>query len=381
MRRDDQLAMIRRLFDHIEQGTTTYADAPHRNPVRNYTCRERLAAERATLFGDYPLLIGMGARIGRPGDYMVEDIAGRSTLIVRDRAGRARAFRNVCRHRGAPVAEGCGNARRFSCPYHAWTYGLDGALQVIPDQESFAGVDKTAHGLVEVPASEKYGLLFVRPEGTDAIEIDGHLSGLERDLAAYGFESFHHYRSITIRRRMNWKLSPETFMEGYHLQYLHRDSVGPIFFSNLMAFDAFGPHSRLTLPRRRIMELKAREEAGWDLIPETAVIYTFFPNVTFVVQAGHIEMWRSYPAGDDPSAARIELSVYTPQAVETEKAKAFYEKNIDLAIKAVDNEDFPLSEGIQAGHLAAMQEAVTYGRNEPALTHYSTALDKALGAG
>lgn len=380
MRHEDQVAMIHRLFRHIDAGTTSYTDETGANPVSSYTCADRLGRERRTLFRDSPLLVGFSGRVAKAGDYVVEEIDGRSILITRDREGAVHAFHNVCSHRAAPVAQGSGNARRFVCPYHAWTYGLDGALQSIPDGRSFDGVCKSAHGLSEIPSAEKHGLIFIRPGGVDPIDVDRHLAGLERDMAAYGFDRFHHYRSLTIERQMNWKLCPETFMEGYHLQYLHRESVGPIFFSNLMAFDSFGPHTRLTLPRRRIMELRDRPEEDWRLIPETAIIYNFFPNVTMVVQAGHVEMWRSYPSGDATDRCKVQVSVFTPEAVETEKARKYYEKNIDLAIRTVDGEDFPLSEAIQSGHAARAHETLIYGRNEPALTHYHASLNGALGA-
>lgn len=379
MQHEDQVAMIHRLFRHIDAGTTSYADAVQRNPVARYTSGDQLLRERQALFRDMPLLFGLSGRIAKPGDYVVEEVNGQSILLLRDGAGAVRAYHNVCRHRAAPVVAGSGNARRFSCPYHAWTYGLDGALQAVPDQRSFDGIYKAENGLVEVPAAEKHGLIFVRPGGGAPIDVDQHLSTLELDIASYDFASFHHYRSLTIERQMNWKLCPETFMEGYHLQYLHRNSVGSIFHSNLMAFDAFGPHSRLTLPRQRIANLRDKPEADWHLIPETAMIYTFFPNVTLVVQAGHVEMWRSYPSGDAPDQCRVEVSVFTPEEVVSENAKAFYEKNIDLAIRTVDGEDFPLSEHIQSGHRAGAHDAVIYGRNEPALIHYHQALVGALG--
>lgn len=369
--------MVRRLLDHIEGGTTTYADRLHENPVSSYTCANRLQRELKTVFRRHPILIGMSDRIRAPGDYVAEDIAGVPVIVCRDRDGDVRAYLNICRHRGARLVEGCGSARRLVCPYHAWTYGLDGKLRAVPSGKDFDTVDRNTNGLPEVPAEERDGLIYVQLEGE--MDLAGALGGMDRDIGAYGFSGFHHYRSLTIRRQMNWKLCPETFMEGYHLQYLHKDSVGPIFFSNLMAFDAFDRNSRLTLPRRRIMELQDRPEADWRLIPETAIIYTFFPNTTFVVQAGHIEMWRSFPDGA-PDRCRIEVSVYTPERVESDKAKAFYEKNINLAIRTVDGEDFPLSEGIQAGHMAAQQDHVIYGRNEPALIHYCQSIEAALGS-
>ncbi|MDF1721389.1 MAG: SRPBCC family protein [Minwuia sp.] len=378
MHQDAQVAMIHRLFGHIDAGTTSYADTIQHNPITRYTCAEQFSRERQVLFRETPLLLGLSARIANPGDYVVEDVDGLSILLVRDREGGVRAYHNICRHRAAPVATGAGNARRFTCPYHAWTYGLDGALKAVPDADSFDGICKAENGLFEVPAAERHGLIFVRPGGGAAIDVDQHLAGLEDDVSTYDFDTFHHYRSLTIERQMNWKLCPETFMEGYHLQYLHRNSVGSIFHSNLMVFDHFGPHSRLTLPRQRIANLRDKPESDWHLVPETAMIYTFFPNVTLVVQAGHVEMWRSYPADGVPGASRVQVSVFTPEAVEAEKARAFYEKNIDLAIRTVDGEDFPLSEHIQTGHGAGAHDAVIYGRNEPALIHYHQSLVAAL---
>ena len=375
MQHADQIAMIHRLFKHIDQKTTTCLPTVHQNSVNNYICPERLTREIGELFRKGPVFLGLSGRIPEPGGFATEDVAGVPVLYCRDMDGKARAYLNICRHRGARLVEGCGHARRFTCPYHAWTYRLDGGLQTVPSGKDFPEIVKGGNGLHEISCVEEHGLIFVQIDGT--IDRNALWGGLDRDFASYGFGSFHHYRSLTIRRQMNWKLCPETFMEGYHLQYLHRDSVGPIFFSNLMAFDAFGHNSRLTLPRRRILELRERPESDWRLIPETAMIYNIFPNVTFVIQAGHVEMWRAYPDGG-PDRCRVEVSVFTPEPVVDEKARTYYERNIDLAISTVDGEDFPLSEGIQVGHMAAMQDHVTYGRNEPALTHYSQSLDAAL---
>ncbi|WP_416896269.1 MAG: aromatic ring-hydroxylating oxygenase subunit alpha [Minwuia sp.] len=257
MKHEDQVAMVRRVIAHVEDGTTTYAEANHRNPVSVYTCPDRFRREQETIFRKWPLLVGLSGLVGKPGDYATEDLAGIPLLLTRDRDGRVRAFANICRHRGARLVEGCGHANRLVCPYHAWTYGLDGALKGVPSGKDFDAVDKAGHGLKELHAVEKYGLIFVQPEG-EPVDIDEAMGGLQRDIEDYGFESFHPYRHATIRREMNWKLSPETFMEAYHFETLHRNTVAPIFFPNLMPFDAFGRNSRLIVPRKRILELKDR---------------------------------------------------------------------------------------------------------------------------
>ena len=111
MNRQEELAVGRRLLGHIEARTTDLAAAMFRNRVINYSCRERAALEREKLFRDQPIFMGLSTRLPKPGDYLTEDVAGMPVLMTRGADGTVRAFANICRHRGAPLAEGCGNAR------------------------------------------------------------------------------------------------------------------------------------------------------------------------------------------------------------------------------------------------------------------------------
>ncbi len=135
-----QIKLLKRLLGYVDNKTTALADSPWRNEVAAYTDPERLAAEQAILFRRHPLLMGLSAEWARPGDYSTDDYAGVPILLSRGRDGKLRAFLNVCRHRGAKVADGCGRAQVFSCPYHAWTYDLSGRLMGIPDEAQFPGV-------------------------------------------------------------------------------------------------------------------------------------------------------------------------------------------------------------------------------------------------
>ena len=148
-------------------------------------------------------------------------------LVVRGRDGRLRAFLNVCRHRGAKVADGFGTARVFSCPYHAWTYDLSGRVRGIPDERCFPGVRAERSALTELPLCEKHGLVWVIPtpaaDAASGFDIDPWLGGLGPQLAAVGFESWHFQDKRLIPETMNWKLIVDTFHEGYHIGFLHRD--------------------------------------------------------------------------------------------------------------------------------------------------------------
>jgi len=116
MNRQEELAVGRRLLGHIDGRTTDLADAMFRNRVSAYSCRERAGLERDRLFRERPIFMGLSTRLPKPGDYLTEDVAGMPVLMTRGADGEVRAFANICRHRGAPVAQGCGNARAFVCP-------------------------------------------------------------------------------------------------------------------------------------------------------------------------------------------------------------------------------------------------------------------------
>src|SRR5205814_8681 len=146
--------------------------------------------------------------------------------LVRDRRGAARAFLNVCRHRGAKVAHGCGNAKAFSCPYHAWSYDLSGKLTFVPDERNFPGLEAERRGLRPLPVAEKHGMIWVIPtpaaDGATSFDIDPWLGELGPELGGYGLERYHHYETRTLVEPMNWKLVEDTFLEGYHIGFLHQ---------------------------------------------------------------------------------------------------------------------------------------------------------------
>ena len=382
MRPETRSELARRLDHYLETGTTAMAEAMFRNPVTAYTSEERLALEKRVLFREYPLLVGLSCQVAAPGDYLTDDDSGMPILVVRSKAGALQALANVCRHRGARVVDGCGSGKRaFSCPYHGWTYDLDGRLIDVPGEAGFPGLSREEHALRPLPVVEEHGLVWVvpAPAGPSAtIDIDAHLGGLAPELASFGFERWHHFETRTLRPRINWKMAVDTFLEAYHLATLHRASVAPIFVGNVCASDRFGPHHRMIAVRRSFAEPRDRGEAERDLLRHTIELYTLFPNAVFVHQADHDELWRMFPCSA-PDDCSVHLSLYVPEPATTEKARRHWAANLQLAIDAVDREDFRLGEGIQRGFRSGAQEHVTYGRNEPALIHFHRSLRRALG--
>lgn len=375
-----QVENAKKFITYLDSKTTAMADSIYRNPVRQYTCPDRLTREKDELFHRYPLNLGFSCEIPEAGDYKTDDFSGVPILLVRGADGKANAFLNVCRHRGAPVAAGCGTGQhRFSCPYHAWVYGSDGALEYIPGGNGFEDIDKAAHGLRPLPVQEKYGMIWAKTAPGEDFDIDDTLQGTERDLASYGFENFHHFETGVLRPKMNWKLVIDTFLESYHIKVLHHRSIASLIESNVQTFESFGLNHRGIYVRKNFDELRAQPERDWNIMPYTTMVYVLFPNTVLVVQQQQIETWRVYPDGDDPDRAKMHVSLYTPEPPKTESATRHWRKNMDLLMKVVDEEDFPLGEKMQQGFHSPAQEHVTFGRNEPSLAHFHSALDSALG--
>jgi len=379
MKRETQLELARVLQAHVKSGSTALAPDLYRNPVAAYSDPARAQLERERLFRGMPLFMGLSCRLRERGDYLADDVAGVPVLLARGRDGMLRAFANICRHRGAPVASGCGSARTFACPYHGWTYGLDGALVGIPEQGSFPGIDKSTRGLLPLPAGERHGMVFVRlaPLGSLEIDVDAHLAGLGEEFGAYGFERYSFFASELMTPAINWKFGIDTFLESYHLPALHRKTVAPLIRGNLGAFEAFGDHGRLVFARHSSAAWDGRPDAEWEVLPHIVPVYRLSPNTIVVFQSDHLETWRMLP-GATPDRSVIEFAFYVPEPPATDKARAYWQKNYDLAIKTVLEEDFALGERMQRGFMSGLQAEVVYGRNEPALIHFHQRLRAAL---
>lgn len=382
MRRQDQIAEARKLLAHLDQRTTDLADGVYRNPVTDYTSTQQAARERELFFRDGPINIGLSGLLPRPGDWMTHDYAGVPILLARRDDGALSALLNVCRHRGARVVDGCGagnsgGARSFSCPYHGWTYGIDGRLIARPEEASFATAERPAHGLRALPAVEKYGMIWVGPRPGMAPDVDGLLDGVANDLAAYDLASYHHYETRVLRREINWKLAVDTFCETYHLSYLHPDTVAPLFHNNRATFAAFGRNHRMIAARRTLDELRGQPEDDWDVFSHTAIIYVLFPNTIFLFQRDHVETWHMFP-GERPDSCAMYASLYIPEPATSDSAKRHWDNNFNLLMATVENQDFPTCEGMQRGFLSGAQDSIVFGCNEPALQHYHRSIAAAL---
>ena len=174
-------------------------------------------------------LVGPLSHLTSPGDYLATEIAGAKIFVIRDNDGLLRAFRNVCRHRGAQLlSDGQGNCERIRCPYHSWVYGLDGSLERTPWFGDDPKFDPTDWPLREIHIGVWRGLLFVALD-TDCT-LESQLAAVIDELISEPIET---YQSVVQRRLVfdsNWKVYTDNFVEGYHIPGIHPDFFDAIEF-------------------------------------------------------------------------------------------------------------------------------------------------------
>lgn len=391
MRNDTSQPIIKTLLAQAAQGRS-WRTKPSAAPAATYADPEWLAAERRTLFGPLPQVVALSPDLPEPGSYLTRDNLAVPLLVIRGDDGVVRAFANVCAHRGAEVVgEERGCSRRFSCAYHAWTYGTDGRLVGLPDRDAFPDIDTPGPGLRTLPTVEDHGVIWVTPDPAGGPTPRPELGPIADDLDSFDIGAHRHWRSHRFDLALNWKLVIDTFLEPYHFASLHKNTVGPLFIPNLCFAERFGPHVREVLPRRTLTELGDQPPEQWDLVPHTALVYVLFPNTVFVMQIDHVETWRVTPDPQDPGRSVCDLDFYIPDVPTngptgerqiseqmSESAARHWERNWKLTIDTVIEEDFAAMAGAQRGLASGALDQLRFGSNEPALTMFHEAVADAV---
>jgi phenylpropionate dioxygenase-like ring-hydroxylating dioxygenase large terminal subunit len=376
-----QREWLGRVRDHMAARTTDMAETMARIDVARYTDPQRLAAEQA-LLRRTPVFVSFSSKLARAGDYVTHDLLGLPILVLRDAEGGLRAFLNVCRHRGAKLVwekGGCGK-RAFTCPYHAWSYDLQGRLRAIPHDEGFAGLDRTAHNLVALPVAEAFGLVFVLPDpALPDYDFTGFLAGIRDDLEGFGLGSHLLHDEREIGLDCNWKVVIEGGLETYHVPFAHRRTIAPMFADNVAVADRLDPHVRLYFTKRSAAELVAGEPAG-TIRDYGNPLYYIFPNLIILVQPDHATVMAVFPRGTD--GCTVHGGALVPAMTEkgpagTPKADAYWDRNVKIFWDALD-EDFQMGQAIQAGFRSGANRHVTFGRFEQGCAWFHDSLDRRL---
>ncbi len=380
MRHERQLALLERLTTVDDQQTALFGEASVVQPSTAYTDPQRFERERDLLFRNGPVLIGLSSECSLPGAYLTGRFGGIPIAVIRQADGSLVGVINACRHRGAPLLEGSGEGlARISCGWHAWAYRTDGTLHSRPLSDG-AFDDVTMNcDLRRVAVGEAHGMIFVRPNSTEAIDIGAYLRGATDDLDSFGLDRCVHVESRTKIWNANWKLLLDTFTESYHIRTLHKKTLASYFFSGCTIFEPFGPHQVNIGLRKAVFDEKAKPPAEQQLISHGTFQYFLMPNAMLCYQTDHFELWRFEPL--DVRTTQVTTSVFANDGPVSEKTERYLVKNLDLLLNVTGNEDFELIERVQANLDSGALPELVYGRIEPSLVHFHREIDRALANG
>ena len=378
MDHDQLVDLTRRALKLARDKATDLAAAQHTVDAREYTSLERHHRDRALMLAS-PQLVGYVSELAAPGAYCTKTVMGRSILLTRTSDGSVKAFDNVCLHRQSQVVTGCGTAKRFTCPYHAWTYDNTGKLVGLPGREGFPDVAVRSAGLTELPATEFAGFLWVALEPGATLDVAAHLGPLAEELDSWGIGRWAPLGEKVLDAPINWKLAVDTFAENYHFATVHRATFATIARSNCTVFDSYGPHHRLIFPLNAILDLEDVPEEQWDPFHNMVVIYALFPNIVLSVTIANGELFRIYP-GDEPGRSITVHQNSTPLDLSDESVAAGAQAVFEYAHATVRDEDYRLVETLQANLASGARDHLVFGRNEPGLQHRHITWAEALAA-
>jgi len=371
----------RRLIEHVGRETTDSSGAALAIDAAAYTDPDWLAAEKKALFGAMPVLAALSADLPEPGDRILFEDAGPPILIVRDSGRQVRAYLNICPHRAAKLVTECGRSKRLTCPFHGWTFDLDGRLVGQPHAAAFDNIDRGDLALVPVPVAEWEGLIFVRAGDGAPIDVARHLGSFAPEIAGLGLAGAQPVKRSRLAAKANWKYVLDTFGEGYHVRILHPGTVGRFVVSDTVTYDGAGLHHRMSFANKAMLEYASKPEAEWP-DAELRVIYLLFPNT--LIQStplgrgrNHI-VYRIFP-GDHPGESLTWLESYRSGTASDDAMQPWIDAH-DFQVEVVGGEDYPMAATAQRGlESGPPGQRLRFGKNEVALQKFHRHVAAAIG--
>ncbi|MYD76649.1 MAG: Rieske 2Fe-2S domain-containing protein [Gammaproteobacteria bacterium] len=331
-----------REFDRISSG---YDPDPLRSWSLNATCysdEKFLRIEREQIFHRSWQFLCHEGKLKEPGSYVAAEIQGQSIFAARDTDGQLRAFYNVCKHRGHELLKGEGSRKLIVCPYHAWSYRLDGTLQSARRSEYISNFDPEGVCLDPVRIETFCHLVFVNLD-PDAEPLSRQTGNLAREIMAYAPDLFFIYlaNSVIYTLKANWKAVVDNFLECYHCPVAHKD------FCTLVDMDTYkvrthGIYSshmaRAGLSSNNaydVADATVTDHAVWYLWPNTALLR--YPG------KGNFMVWKFIPSGPEETYEEFDFYYETDQPVESEI------ESIRFIDEVLQPEDIGLVESVQRG--------------------------------
>jgi phenylpropionate dioxygenase-like ring-hydroxylating dioxygenase large terminal subunit len=379
MSREKLVAMAERTIAHNKAGTVHLTESVTTIPASNYFDPERWQREVDMIFKRVPLLLAMTAEIKEVNTYKAIDVVGMPVLISRGADGIARAFVNMCSHRGAQLVDpGVGTARRFACPYHNWTYNQEGDLVGVFKQDDFGQLDTSCLGLTQLPIAERAGLIWVTLSPDSKLDFDAFFAGYDEMLEFCDFASMNHF-GTRILAGPNWKISFDGYVDFYHLPILHKNTFGPDMSPDAL-FHRVGPHQRVTGPRGNWAKLEGRPTSEWPESVLTGGVWSVFPHGSiagFEIEGHKIyQVARVFPGTTaDESVTYLDFISTAPK---TDEFIAAANRQIAFLENVVRDEDYATGLKIQRTVKTGAKKVLHFGRNEGGAQYVHGWLDALL---
>ncbi|MGP0058877.1 MAG: aromatic ring-hydroxylating oxygenase subunit alpha [Beijerinckiaceae bacterium] len=368
-----QVNIARQLVEHQPCAAAARASVK----ADTYVNPARFAAERERLFRRLPLPVAPSALL-ESGTAMAHDAYGLPLLVTRDHQGEAHVLLNVCQHRGTRVIDSHEPSKLAAavCPYHAWSYRLDGCLIGLPRADTFPGLDKQQHGLPAMPSCEAGGLIWVgldRANPPNFADVTGELA---EDLDAFGLADMYLYRRHTHDVAANWKLIIDAFQESYHIQRLHAKTIAPFFAESVTVGDRIGMHMRAGVGRLDYLAA-ANTQDFEELRRAITYTYTAFPATTIIVSPDYVNILVAYPQSVDRTL--VEDFMLIPEAPATDKAEDHWGRSFDLLDSGVfGSEDFRAAALEQIGLASGALPDLLLGGLEQSIRCFHDTVDEHL---
>jgi phenylpropionate dioxygenase-like ring-hydroxylating dioxygenase large terminal subunit len=337
-----------------------------------YRDPEYFRVEMARLIRPSWQIVCHASDIAGTGDWRTLEILSESIIVIRGDDGLARAFANVCRHRGSRLVDGeAGCAKRLTCPYHAWTYAADGRLVGVPAKEDYPGLDPAALGLIPVEIEAWRGFLFVRLEGGGP-SVAEMMAPYEAEVAPHDFEALEAIGRITMRPRdVNWKNVADNYSDGLHIKVAHPGLTR--LFGGDYRIEAGAHVDRMSgvlvdRPSRNLSE-----RAYQAFLPQgdrTWLYFKLWPNVAIDIYPDQVDFMHFVPLGPTQTMIR-EISYARPGASREMKAARYLNWRIN---RRVNDEDTALIRRVQQGMGSALYTPGPLGRSEVCLRSFAKKL-------
>jgi carnitine monooxygenase subunit len=321
--------------------------------------------------------------IPNAGDWRTLELLGESVLVIRGADGAARAFANVCRHRGSRLVDGvAGCAKRLTCPYHAWTYAADGRLIGVPDREDYPGLDPSALGLIPVEMEAWRGFLFIRLEGGGP-SVAAMMAPYEAEVAPHRFEELEAIGRITLRPRdVNWKNVADNYSDGLHINVAHPGLTR--LFGKAYGIEANAHVDRMWGDLVDRPSTNPSERAYQHFLPAGAgrrwLYFKLWPNVAFDIYPDQVDFMHFVPVGPTETMIR-EISYAVPDAKLPEdwrrgmKAARYLNWRINRRVNAEDTE---LIARVQQGMASSHYRPGPLGESEVCLRSFAQKLRRII---